>query len=328
MRYIAIGLALITLIITYGLGGAKPAATTLTTINVGYVMVPGSLPYYIMEEQRFAEQQGLKLVPTQYSTGARVVAALRSGEIDVSWNVGTATLLAAIGKGLRPNEVVPVGFGEFANTEHPMVAVLTKTATEKWKALEHKSIAIGSRDSMSGILLRGRLAHEGIRDYQLVEMAFPNMELALKDGNVDAVCLVEPYITRSIENGEGHLLGWVVGTPPFKEVEVSATVFNGDYYREHSSAAKAFLKANFQAIRWIGNNQEEARAILARRLNYPKAVGRKIVMPYWYQDGRTQPELLDQFQKDLVGLGVFNDSVNLDGFYDTSLRTQALQELK
>ena len=103
-------------------------------------------------------------------------------------------------------------------------------------------------------------------NYKLVEIPIPNMGLAVVGGNVAAAVMSEPFLTQSLLRGDGKLLGWLLGEPPFERMELTLIVFRADFYRNNPQAVRAFLRSQLQAVKYINQNPDRVRSILAKRL--------------------------------------------------------------
>jgi NitT/TauT family transport system substrate-binding protein len=245
---------------------APPTPTPQFTLRIGVYPVVAYQPYFVMQEQGFAKQNGLQLEEkTPFAGGAAVIEAMAAGSVDVGY-IGSVPVLTAAQLGLIPGTVVPVAANDFADPDHQSVGVLAAPSINSWKDLEGQPIAVNSVDSIQGAAIKGRLQQEGVKDYTLVEISFANMGLAVAGGNVAAATMVEPFLTHSLSRGDGKLLGWIIGGPPFERLEVTLIVFSADSYRNNPQAVKAFLRAHLQAVQWINQDPDAARSILTKRL--------------------------------------------------------------
>jgi ABC-type nitrate/sulfonate/bicarbonate transport system substrate-binding protein len=87
-------------------------------------------------------------------------------------------------------------------------------------------------------------------------------------------------------------------------MQMGFVVVRTDLCREQPEAVRRYLRAHRQAVRWIEEHQDEARALVARRLHLTKEVARRIVLLKWSPDGRSDAEQLEETQKTLLTMGV------------------------
>ncbi len=303
-----------------------PTPAPQFTLRVASFPVQDCLPYFVMQEQGFDKQNGLHLVETAYPDGTAVIKAMAADSLDVGVSVGSVPVLSAAESGLVPSKIVPVAANAFADPDHPTLGVLAGRSINNWKNLEGQPLGVASMTSLHGAAMKGRLKQEGVRDYTLVEIPIPNLGLAVAGGNVVAATINEPFLTQSLLRGDGKLLGWVIGGPPFERMQVSMIVFRADLYRDNPGSVKAFLRAHLQAVQWISQNSIAARSILAKRLQVSEEVGQKMNLVHWPLDARNDPALLESVQPLLVEIGTLKAPIPARQLYDETLLNQVLAE--
>lgn len=304
----------------------SPTPSQQVALRIGLLRIQDDLPYFVMQEQGFAKRHGLQLVETVYQSGAAIIEALAAGAVDVGADVGTVPVFAAAERGLVPGTVVAVGANYFIDPEHPSIALLVSPSISSWKDLKGLSLAVNGRNSLSAVAMQGRLLQEGIQDYALVEISFANMGLAVAGGNVAAAVMSEPWLTQSLLRGDGTLLDWVIGGPPFERIEGAMILFRTDLYRQRPEAVKAFLRAHVEAVTWLNQHPDAARTILAKRLELSQEVARKVRLPRWALDARNDPALLESMQPLLVRIGFLKALIPARQLYDETLLTAVLAE--
>ncbi len=305
---------------------APPTPAPPVTLRIGFFPVQDYLPYLVMQEQGFDKQHSLQLVEkTSYLGGAAVIADMAAGNLEVGI-AGSVPVLSAAEQGLIPDTVIAVAANAFADPDHLSTAVLVAPSVNSWKDLEGEFIAVNAVDSILGAAIKGRLQQEGVRDYTLVEIPIPNMGLAVSGGNAAAATMYEPFLSQSLLRGDGKLLGWIIGGPPFERMESSLIVFNADFHRDNPQAVKAFLRAYLQAVQWINLNPDGARAVLTKRLGLSQEVGQKVSLLSWPLDARNDPTLLDNMQPLLVEIGMLKAPIPASQLYDETLLDEVLAE--
>ena len=316
--------ALLTVIVLVSCSPSKPAPQF--TLRIGIIPTLDSLPYFIIKEQGFDRRNGLQLVETTYPGGAAIIEAMISGSVDVGMTIGSVPVLSAAERGLIPSAMIPVAANDFADREHPGMGVLAAKSVTSWRDLEGKQIAVNSKNSITAAAMIGRLKKEGVHDYTLVEIPFPNIGLAVAGGNVAAAGLMEPFLTQSLLRQDGKFLGWIIGGPPFERMEYALVVFSAGFYRSHPDAVKAFLRAYLQALKWINQNPDECRPIFARALSLSPEVTQKMKLLRFSSDGRNDPALLESMQPLLIDIGMLKAPIPANKLYDETLLKEVLAE--
>ena len=296
------------------------------TLRIGVFQSQDFLPYYVMQEQGFDKKNGLSFKETAYSGGAAAIEAMVAGALDLCPGVGIVPVLAAAERGLMPDKLVPVAANTFADSEHRGVGVIVAPAVQHWKDLEGKKIGVNARNSLTGAAMDARLKQEGVQGHSYVEISFSNQGLAVAGGNVMASVMIEPYLTQSLLRGDGKLLDWIVGGPPLERTAFTAIVFSAEFRRRNPDGVKAFLRAHLAAAKWINDHPDEARLLLAKRLNLSADVARKMNLLRWPADARTDPALLKQTQQVLLGAGVLKQPTDTSRLHDETLLSEVLKE--
>ena len=295
-------------------------------LRIGLLRIQDDLPYFVMQNEGFAKQYGLQFAETSYQSGTAIIEALAAGVIDVSIDVSTVSALIAAERGLIPDTVVPVGANYFVDPAHPSIATLLAPSVNSWHDLHGQHVAVNGMNTPGSAALQGRLRQEDIRDFTLVEIPYANMGLAVAGGNVAAAVMSEPWLTQSLLRGDGHLLDWVIGGRPFEHLEGTMIIFRAEVHRNNPQAVQAFLRGHLQAVRWITQHPDKARAVLTTWLGLSHDVAQKVWLPRWALDARHDPALLANMQPLLVEMGLLQAPIPMRRLYDETLLQAVLAQ--
>jgi ABC-type nitrate/sulfonate/bicarbonate transport system substrate-binding protein len=305
---------------------APPQPAQQFTLRIGVMSTLSTLPYFVMREQGFDKENGLQFVEIEYGSGSALVEAMAAGSIDTATSIGSVSILDAAERNLIPDKIVPIAAHTFVDPEHPQIGVVAGSSITNWQDLKGQQVAINAKTSLNEAAIIGRLQQEGISDYKLVVIPLVNMGLAVAGGNVAAAVMSEPYLTQSLLRKDGKFLGWVIGGPPFENMELSMIAFSADMYRNNPEAVKAFLLAHLQSVKWISQNPDGARRILSQRLSIGTEVTQKINLLNWSLDGRNDPALLESMQPVMVEAGLLKAPIPVNQLYDETLLDEVLAE--
>lgn len=308
--------------------GSSGEDRPLQTLRFGLIQSSDFLPLFVMQEQGFAGRHGLRLVEEVVAGGVASIEAMAGGTLDAGY-IGTFPALLAAGNGLIPRDVIGVGGHAFADPAHPAFAVLVGPDVRGWGDLAGRDIAVNQPGSIGGVAVRLRLEAEGVTGARLLSVPFPNQGLAVAGGNVAAAVLVEPFVTQSVLRGDGRVLDWIVGGgQPFPEFQFGLLAVRTQLLREQPDTVRALLAAQLDAVRWIAGHEDEARAILGRRLGVTDEVARRMVLVRFNTDARNNPSQLATIQDRLLSLDPSQRAVAVTSLYDESLLDQVLKERK
>ncbi len=193
-------------------GGAALAATALSgpffpafatgkklTIRIGYLPITDHLLMLAAEREKF---QQVTLEPVKFSSWPEITEALKAGKID------GAFLLTPMGLALR-HKGIPLKVVLLGHRNGSVITVKNSGEINRIEDLKGKTIAIPSPFSTHNILLRKVLTEKGIdpaRDLKIVDMAPPEMVVALATGRIHAFIVAEPFGAQAEVQKVGKVL--------------------------------------------------------------------------------------------------------------------------
>ncbi len=110
------------------------------------------------------------------------------------------------------------------------------------------------------------------RDVQIVEVAFPNMAPAIREGRIDCGVLVIPFL--AVEAPKGDLEPLFTGGDAFGASSVIFQVVNSKFLKANPDAVRGFLADYVEGLRWYYDkaNREKAIELVADFTKSPKPV--------------------------------------------------------
>jgi ABC-type nitrate/sulfonate/bicarbonate transport system substrate-binding protein len=199
-----------------------------TELTIGFLpLVDACLPI-LAREHGFAEEQGVTLTLVKDMSWATVLDRLLYGHSDAAHLVAPLAIATTLGRG-RPAQPLSVPFvlglngnavtlrPEIAQRVRPegqigdpaeVGAALKKIAQERKAAGNPLTFGVVHRYSSHNYMLRYWLAGCGIRpdvDVSITTIAPPFCVDALKSGEVDGICVGEPWNSVAVEQGTGEI---------------------------------------------------------------------------------------------------------------------------
>lgn len=125
---------------------------------------------------------------TKYNGWPEIKESLMAGRIQAGYMLAPLVMDLA-------DKKIPVKIVSLGHRSGAVIMVRTDSATQKFRDLAGKRIAIPSRFAVDFLFLRKMLARENMtpKDVQIVEMAPADMPAALYAKAVDAYCTGEPF---------------------------------------------------------------------------------------------------------------------------------------
>jgi len=93
---------------------------------------------------------------------------------------------------------------------------------------------------------------------------------------------------------------------------VSFGIVRRDYGEKNIDVLQKYRASWFEAVRWIGANQGEARSIMQKYAGVPPEVARSIVLPNWSEDIKTTQRATEQVMDGMLAGGMISKKANLD----------------
>lgn len=201
----------------------------MAELTIGFLpLVDACLPI-LAREHGFAEAEGLSLSLVRDMSWATVLDRLLYGHSDAAHLIAPLAIATTLGRG-RPAQPLSVPFvlglnGNAVTLRQELADLVCKPgrlgdprivgtalgAVVKMRASEGKRLRFGvvHRYSSHNYMLRYWLAASGIRpdhDVEIVTVAPPFCADALDAGEVDGICVGEPWNSVAVERGAGRIV--------------------------------------------------------------------------------------------------------------------------
>jgi NitT/TauT family transport system substrate-binding protein len=265
-----------------GNGGAEQSAPT--TLKIGVIPIADVAPLYLGQKQGFFEDENLKIEPQLAEGGAAIVPAVISGDNQIGFSNTTSLLIA--GSQNVPVQIISQGVVGGASEDEAWDAVLVKKGgpIKSAQDLEGKTIAVNTLQNVGPLTINTALDSRGV-DYtkvKYVEVPFPDMNAALDQGRVDAVWVVEPFVTQGKGMDHEPILY------PYEETEPNLTVAtyfaSTQYIEENGDVVDRFVRAMNKSLEYAQSNPDAVRQIVLEYTQIPPPAAEAMTLPQWTAD--------------------------------------------
>lgn len=267
---------------------AQAATAAATKVKVGFIPIGDCLQLYVAADKGFFSEEGLEAIPTPMKGGAVIAPAVEAGEADVGWSNAVSVIIAH-SKGFDFGFLTSGANSlEGGHRVHSLL-VAKGSPISSVKDLAGKTVAINTLGNINELSLRALAEAEGldIATVKLVEMPFPNMEAALKNGSVDAVLAVEPFVTLSLAHETAKTLVKSVHKSFGDKFMIGSWFAKKSWVEKNPEAAAAFVRAINKASDYIRDNPDKIADILVANTKLTPDVAGKISVPAF--DARLDP---------------------------------------
>jgi NitT/TauT family transport system substrate-binding protein len=193
---------LVTAIVAVATRGARAA----DEVKVGMLRLPTAL--FIGIDQGYFAAEGLDVKPVFFRSGAELVPALSTGQIDVATTSPGAALFNAMALGVNATIVadywtsgkdVPSGDSAYIMVRKD----LAPYGQFKPKDSKGLTVAVTAKGQMTELFADAYLTSVGISatNVNIVDMPLPDMNAALVNHAVDIASTIDPYATMLVGQG-------------------------------------------------------------------------------------------------------------------------------
>ncbi|MDY0042804.1 MAG: ABC transporter substrate-binding protein [Desulforhabdus sp.] len=256
------------------------SAENEATITVGYIPIGDCLQLYVADEMGFFKEEGITVKKQSMKGGAVIAPAVESGEVQIGWSNAISIILAHT----KDFDFVFLTSGALEREDgHRVHSLLVgkDSPIQNISDLKGKKVAIntlGNINELSMIVLADT-NNVDIKQISLVEVPFPQMEAALKNGSVDAILAVEPFVTLSISHGTARYLEKSVHKSFGDEFMIGSWFAKKSWIEKNPSLTSAFVKAINRASDYIAANPAKMPEVLVKNTKLTVDLAQQIVLP-------------------------------------------------
>jgi NitT/TauT family transport system substrate-binding protein len=255
---------------------APTRAQAPTPIRAAYIPVITWLPAWVAKEKGFFAKHGLDVTLSVAQN-----LSILPGTVGRQFEFVPSTapdLLKAVASGL---DVVAVAASVFETEDNAstQLMVAKDSGIASAKDLSGKLIATPTIGGVIHVSVLYWLKKNGVdpASIRAVEVPFPNMADQLKAKRVDAVEAVEPFVGALKAGGNVALTAPLLSAG--KEVLFPFWIASGEWARAHGPMVAAWKASLDDAITFIKENPDEARAVVAQYTKLPEAVVKATPFP-------------------------------------------------
>lgn len=259
--FVVLGGIIFFTVITMSFTRCSSPAPKLPVVKLNIVTWPGYGPIYLAQDKGFFKEEGVDVdCQIQENTQARN-AALVSGETDLI-GITLESIVLANAQGL-PMQVV--GISDISDGGDGIVA---KKEIGSIKDLKGKRVAF-PEGQPSHLFLLYYLDKTGLSANDIKPVYTDDAGKAgeiFAAGQVDAAVTWEPWLSRTVETGKGHIL---VNSKGVKDILIG--IFAGDRNRVDANSDKLqrFFRGWYRGLEYAQAHKSEAVPIMAKGFQMP-----------------------------------------------------------
>lgn len=283
LTFAAVGLAAAVLLTACGggspsgTGSAAPAAGAdgLRNISVGVISIaPSAAVQMGIDEGIFAKHK-LKVELQSGQGGAAMLPAVSTGTMNFSVGNPLSVLLAK-NKGLDMKIVT--GYSNSLATGEDINGVVAKanSGITSAKDLAGKKVAVNTINAQGDLTIKEVVSQQGgdPNAVQFLELPFQDMGAQLAQGNVDAVWVPEPFLSKLL--ADGNKLVTYNNQAALPGLPTMVTFTSGNYAQQNPEVVKDFKDAMTETLSVAQSNPDKVRALLPAFMKMPENVAKTL----------------------------------------------------
>jgi NitT/TauT family transport system substrate-binding protein len=290
-------------------------------------------PLYVAAERGYFREQGVDVKLETVRAGQDAIPLVASGKVDAIVAGFSAGMFSALDRGLEFKVVGGMGVST-GKVPAPSALMVSQRAISSGKVkgvadLEGAKIATsGGPGAAGGYLLATILQTAGLElgDVKVVNVAFPDMEKAIKSGAVRAALQVAPFTAAMASSGVAK----EVAAPP-KGATATGVIYESKFAK--SPAAQKFFTGLVKGARDLQTERQkrspETLKILSKHTGQKLSVLEKV--PFYDWDPALAPPTatLDSMQQVYKQLGLveYENPIEETQFIDSSFSEKAAAAL-
>lgn len=303
------------------------------TLRLGYFGNVTHAPAVIGEEQGMfagALGDGVEIEYSYFNAGTEAIEALFAGAIDATF--------------IGPNPAIN-GFAQSDGEALRIVAgstsggasLVVRDGIDGREDLAGTSLASPSLGNTQDVALRAWLASEGYEtdatgggEVRIVPQANADTLTAFIDGTIDGAWVPEPWATRLVLEGNGHVLVDERDLWPDGQFVTTHLIVATGYLEDHPEIVRGLIDGLLDAIDFANDDPQAAQDVVNAGIERitTKALPAETIAGAWENLTFTADPIASSLAKskeDAVAVGLLEE-IDLDGIYDLTILNELLAE--
>jgi NitT/TauT family transport system substrate-binding protein len=303
------------------------------TLHLGYFPNVTHAPALVgVGEGLFEETlpDNVTLETLTFNAGPEAVEALFAGSLDITY-IGPNPAINAFAQ--SDGEAVRI----IAGSTSGGAALVTSPDITSPEQLEGAVLATPQLGNTQDVALRAYLADEGFEtdetgggDVSIRPQANADTLTQLQSGDIDGAWVPEPWVTRLVDEGGGHVLVDEADLWPGGDFVTTHIVVRTAFLEDHPDVVEAFLRGHLAALQAIDDDPAAAQAAVNDQIEAitTSRLADNVIAGAWQNLRFTYDPIASSLEASAahaeeVGL---LDPVDLEGIYDLSILNRVLAD--
>lgn len=289
-------------------GADAPSADEPTAITVGVIPIVDTAPIWLGVEQGFFSDEGLDVTVQPTTGGAASVPGVVAGSYDFAFGNYVSGMVANDqGLALKyvANGNTTAGDPDFGAVIVPPDSDITSPAD-----LAGKTVSVNNLQNIGDTTIRTVVDDDGgdSSTIEFVEVAFPDAEAALFNGQVDAAWILAPFLASAVSNGAEVISYNFSEFDP--NLDIAGYFTTAATFEEKPELVEAFQTAMNKSLEYADSHPDEVKQIVTTYTKMTMDQLDAMVLPRFNVDFNR--EALEKLGAAAFGYGTLSAEPNLD----------------
>jgi len=232
---------------------APLAARADEKITIGIVGALSDITLYLAQKKGFFHEEGLDADIIAFDSGAKMVAPLGAGQLDVGAGAWSAGLYNAVDRGIGL-KIVADKATNAAPYDYRVVivrkALMDQGAIKSFADLKGRKVGIVAQGAADNSSANEAMKSVGLKvtDVERVYLGFPQQIVALSNGGIDVAFNTEPDATIAMRQGIAVKFAPYSSFYPVDETGI--ILFGTNFIEKNRANALKFMRAYLRSARF------------------------------------------------------------------------------
>jgi NitT/TauT family transport system substrate-binding protein len=305
---------------------ASPVAAA-EVVKMGDLPVISNAGLYIAIEKGYFAERGITVETERFASGAKMIAPLSTGQIDVATGSPSAGLFNSVASGMDFRIVADKGQirPKFSFTGGLLVRkdLIDSGRVKSIKDLKGMKIASGAKGIVLDYILAKTLESEGVPfdAVEIVYLSYPDGLKALASKAVDAAVAPEPWGVQAQKQGVATRLFLSENVPSIATFQIGVVMYSGKFIKERPRVARDFMQAYVKGVKLYnekGLKDADVAAMVSKHTSVAAETVRATIPFYADPAARPRTQDLATLQDWFHQLGWVKTKAPIDKLVDLS----------
>ena len=306
--------------------GVPLQVSAAEAVKMGELLAISNVGLYVAMEKGYFEARGITVDVERFASGAKMIAPLATGQLDVAIGSPSAGLYNAIAGGMDFKIVADKGQSRPGYSFTSLVVrkdLVESGRVRSIKDLKGLKIASGAKGINFDYMLARMLEHGGIgfEAVDVVYLGYPEGIKALAAKAVDAAFVPEPWGMQAEQQKVGVRLFLSEQTPAVSTFQVAVIMYAARFMKERPKVAREFLQAYLQGVKLYnqrGLKDAEIAGIISKHIKVPVETIQGTIPVYVDAGARPRVQDLGAMQDWFHQMGWVKEKVPMERVVDLS----------